>query len=52
MLIGLQAKGKYSTQLSVPFLKKLHPDLVIDSLLNHRFIWPLAFVPFVLFWCW
>ena len=47
--MGLQAKGEYSTQLSVPFLKRLHPDLVIDSLLDHQFIWPLAFVPFVLF---
>lgn len=49
VLIGLQAKGVYSTQLSVPFLKKLHPNLVIGSLLNSRFIWPLAYVPFVLF---
>jgi phospho-N-acetylmuramoyl-pentapeptide-transferase len=49
VLVGLQAKGIYSTQLSVPFLKKLHPDLVIDSLLGHRFIWPLAYVPFIIF---
>jgi len=49
VLVGLQAKGVYSTQLSVPFLKKLHPDLVVDSLLNRRFIWPVAYVPFVLF---
>jgi phospho-N-acetylmuramoyl-pentapeptide-transferase len=49
ILIGLQAKGSYSTQLSVPFLKKLHPDLVIESLLNHRFLWAVAYVPFVLF---
>jgi phospho-N-acetylmuramoyl-pentapeptide-transferase len=49
VLLGLQASGRYSTQLSVPFLKRVHPDLVIDSLLPHRFIWPLAFVPFVLF---
>lgn len=49
VLVELQAKGAYSTQLSVPFLKKLHPDLVIDSILSNRFIWPLAFVPFVLF---
>lgn len=49
VLIGLQAKGVYSTQLSVPFLKRLHPDLVINSLLNSRFFWPLAYVPFVLF---
>ena len=33
----------------MPFLKRLHPDLVIDSLLDHRFIWPLAYVPFVIF---
>jgi phospho-N-acetylmuramoyl-pentapeptide-transferase len=49
VLIGLQAKGAYSTQLSVPFLKKLHPDLVIDSLLDHRFLWAIAYIPFVLF---
>jgi phospho-N-acetylmuramoyl-pentapeptide-transferase len=49
ILIGLQAKGSYSTQLSVPFLKKLHPDMVIESLLNHRFLWAVAYVPFVLF---
>jgi phospho-N-acetylmuramoyl-pentapeptide-transferase len=49
VLLGLQARGAYSTQLSVPFLKKLHPDLVIDSLLGHTFIWPLAYVPFLVF---
>jgi phospho-N-acetylmuramoyl-pentapeptide-transferase len=49
VLLGLQARGAYSTQLSVPFLKKLHPDLVIDSLLGHSFIWPLAYVPFLVF---
>ncbi|MGA8224576.1 MAG: phospho-N-acetylmuramoyl-pentapeptide-transferase [Candidatus Acidiferrales bacterium] len=49
ILLGLQARGAYSTQLSVPFLKKLHPNLVIDSLLGHNFIWPLAYVPFLVF---
>jgi len=49
VLAGLQKKTGYSTVLTVPFLKKLHPDLVIDSLLRHRFVWPLAFVPFFLF---
>src|SRR5579863_7630699 len=34
VLVGLQAAGSYSTQLSVPFFKRLHPDLVIDSLLG------------------
>jgi phospho-N-acetylmuramoyl-pentapeptide-transferase len=49
ILLGLQARGAYSTQLSVPFLKKLHPDLVIDSLLGHTYIWPLAYIPFLIF---
>ena len=49
VLIGLQAAGVYSTQLSVPFLKRLHPNLVIGSLLDNHFIWPLAYVPFILF---
>jgi phospho-N-acetylmuramoyl-pentapeptide-transferase len=49
VLLTLQNHGAYSTQLSVPFFKRLHPDLVIDSLLAHQYIWPLAFVPFVLF---
>jgi phospho-N-acetylmuramoyl-pentapeptide-transferase len=51
MLVGLQAQGTYSTQLSVPFLKKLHPNLVIESLLSgrHEWEWALAYLPFVLF---
>jgi phospho-N-acetylmuramoyl-pentapeptide-transferase len=49
VLVALQAAGDYSTQLSVPFLKRLHPDLVINSLRPHTFIWPLAYVPFLLF---
>jgi len=49
VLVGLQAKGAYSTQLSVPFMKKLHPDLVIESARNLPVIWPIAYVPFVLF---
>ena len=49
VLVALQAHGAYSTQLSVPFFKRLHPDLVVSSLLDHPFIWPLAYVPFILF---
>ena len=48
-LLILQSQGAYSTQLSVPFFKRLHPNLVIDSLLVRNYVWPLAFVPFVLF---
>ena len=39
----------YSTQLIVPFLKSLHPDLVFHSLLSSPHLWPLAFVPFLVF---
>jgi phospho-N-acetylmuramoyl-pentapeptide-transferase len=48
-LVSLQTQGAYSTQLSVPFFKRLHPNLVISSLFGHSYIWPLAYVPFVLF---
>jgi phospho-N-acetylmuramoyl-pentapeptide-transferase len=49
VLVWLQVKGVYSTQLSVPFLKRLHPDLVIDSLLRYDYVWPVAFLPFFAF---
>ncbi len=49
VLLGLQVTGALldAAERAVP--EALHPDLVIDSLLGHRFIWPLAFIPFVLF---
>ncbi|MFZ3331051.1 MAG: phospho-N-acetylmuramoyl-pentapeptide-transferase [Candidatus Acidiferrales bacterium] len=49
VLLSLQSRGAYSTQLSVPFFKRLHPNLVISSVLGRDFVWPLAYVPFVLF---
>jgi phospho-N-acetylmuramoyl-pentapeptide-transferase len=49
ILLSLQQRGVYSTELSVPFFKKLHPNLVVQALLTHSYIWPLAFVPFVIF---
>ncbi|MFY9803175.1 MAG: phospho-N-acetylmuramoyl-pentapeptide-transferase [Candidatus Acidiferrales bacterium] len=49
VLLSLQSQGVYSTQLSVPFFKRLHPNLVISSVLGRDFVWPLAYVPFVLF---
>jgi len=48
-LIALTTRGVYSTQLIVPFFKKFRPDLVIDSILNKPLLWPLAFVPFLIF---
>ena len=49
VLLSLQSHGAYSTQLSVPFFKRLHPNLVITSIYSHNYIWPLAFVPLLLF---
>jgi phospho-N-acetylmuramoyl-pentapeptide-transferase len=49
VLLGLQSHGAYSTQLSVPFFKRLHPNLVLTSIYSHSYIWPLAFVPLLLF---
>lgn len=49
VLLALQQRGAYSTELSVPFVKALHPNLVAQSLLLKAYIWPLAFVPFVVF---
>ena len=48
-LLVLATRSAYSTQLMLPFFKRLHPDLVIHSLVNSKHFWPLAFIPFLLF---
>lgn len=48
-LLVLSTRSAYSTQLIVPFLKRFRPDLVIHTLLDHPHLWPLAFVPFLVF---
>jgi phospho-N-acetylmuramoyl-pentapeptide-transferase len=48
-LLTLTVSGTYSTQLSVPFLKNFHPDLVIHSLLKEPYIWFVAYLPFLIF---
>jgi len=48
-LLLLATRSVYSTQLMIPFLKRLHPELVIHSLLTSPHLWPLAFVPFLVF---
>jgi len=48
-LILLQAAGQYSTHLMVPFAKNFRPDLVITSLLRSPHLWPIAFLPFIIF---
>jgi phospho-N-acetylmuramoyl-pentapeptide-transferase len=48
-LLALATRSAYSTELHFPFLKKVHPDLVIHSLLSSPHLWPLAFIPFLIF---
>ena len=48
-LIAMQTRSAYSTKLMVPFIKQFHPDLVIEKLISHPVLWPLAFLPFVAF---
>jgi phospho-N-acetylmuramoyl-pentapeptide-transferase len=48
-LLVLATHYAYSTQLVLPFLKRSRPDLVIHSLLHSNHLWPLAFVPFLVF---
>src|ERR1700687_320730 len=49
VLLVLATYSAYSTQLVLPFFKRLHPDLVIHSLINAPHLWPLAFLPFLFF---
>jgi phospho-N-acetylmuramoyl-pentapeptide-transferase len=48
-LLIMATKAAYSTALVFPFFKRIHPDLVIHSLLSSPHFWPLAFFPFLLF---
>jgi phospho-N-acetylmuramoyl-pentapeptide-transferase len=48
-LLLMTANGTYSTQLSVPFFKNFHPDLVIHSLLSTHYFWWLSYLPFLVF---
>ncbi len=49
VLVLLTASGDYSTHLMVPFFKKVRPDLVITALIRHPHLWPVAFLPFIIF---
>ena len=48
-LLRLATESTYSTELVFPFFKRVHPNLVIHSLLHRPHLWPLAFLPFLLF---
>jgi phospho-N-acetylmuramoyl-pentapeptide-transferase len=49
VLLILSTYSAYSTQLIVPFFKRFRPDLVVHSLLSTAHLWPLAFLPFLIF---
>ena len=49
LLLGMNARGLYSTNMNVPFLKTSKPDLLIHAWLRHANTYPLAFVPFFAF---
>ncbi len=48
-LMLLSATGRYSTDLTFPFVKKIHPSFLIRSLLHNSWTYPLAFLPFLVF---
>ena len=48
-LAWMQQRGEYSTRLMVPFVKRFRPEMVLHSLQHAPHLWPLAFLPFILF---
>src|SRR5438552_10835154 len=49
VLMLLAADGLYSTNLTFPFFKRIHPDFLISRFLAHPWSYPLAYLPFFLF---
>jgi phospho-N-acetylmuramoyl-pentapeptide-transferase len=49
MLLTLHAQKAYSTSINVPFFKTFKPDLLIDSLMQRWYTYPLAFAGFYAF---
>jgi phospho-N-acetylmuramoyl-pentapeptide-transferase len=48
-LLALHSRGLYSTEVNVPFLKSLRPDMLIDSWMLQPWSYPFAFLFFFLF---
>jgi phospho-N-acetylmuramoyl-pentapeptide-transferase len=46
ILLGMNAKGLYSTSMNVPFAKNFNPDLLIHAWLRTPWSYPLAFIFF------
>jgi phospho-N-acetylmuramoyl-pentapeptide-transferase len=49
LLLGMNARGGYSTAMNVPFAKNFKPDLLIHPWLHNPWTYPLAFAGFFLF---
>lgn len=49
LLLWLHALGAYDTAINVPFVKQFRPDLLITSLLDNPWTYPLAFGIFFIF---
>jgi len=49
LLLVLHGKSEYSTRLMVPFVKRFRPDLAFGPMAHMHHLWPLAFIPFVVF---
>jgi len=49
ILMLLAADGLYSTDLTFPFFKSIHPSFLITPLLRSPWTYPLAFLPFLIF---
>src|SRR6185295_17472620 len=43
LLLGMNARRLYTTEINVPFFKDFKPDLLIHGLLNDPWTYPLAF---------
>jgi len=50
-LIFMEMRNSYSTRLVVPFVKQFRPDLVVGRWAHDPYLWPLAFIPFMIFVC-
>lgn len=48
-LMLLTAVGRYSTDLTFPFFKAIHPSFLIPSLLRNPWTYTLGFLPFLVF---
>ena len=49
VLLFLTVRGTYSTHLIVPFFKQFTPDLLIHSLTENPYLYPLGFIFFLMF---